>query len=235
MQNDTRQQDRFESAVLNPDTSKIIEYLNSGRQGGSRSVLNEFFDASGYDEQRSAMLRQYIVMSVYLSAGMFAGRLGVPGEAFFGQFGTADDVIIKLQERQSAVDFLTPVLEQCLLWRTELCSAGKSAEIEKAIEYMRRGYSDESISLQSVALEVNLSPSYFSAQFKKYEGVSFVDYLNTLRISKAKELLCCTLMHVSEIAFAVGYNDYRYFSRVFKKQTGQTPRGFRRENNRPVI
>ena len=60
-------------------------------------------------------------------------------------------------------------------------------------------------------------------------GVTFTEYLTELRMNKAKELLRTTQMRSSDIAYAVGYNDPHYFSYLFKKHTGMTPRDFRKE------
>ena len=78
---------------------------------------------------------------------------------------------------------------------------------------------------------VGLTPTYLSALFKKESGQNFTDYVTTLRITRAKELLCCTKKLISEIAYEVGFRDYRYFSQIFKKQTGMTPRQFQNSTN----
>ena len=60
-------------------------------------------------------------------------------------------------------------------------------------------------------------------------GVTFRDYLGQMRIDKAKELLRTTNLKCSEVAYQSGYNDPHYFSYVFKKKTGRSPRNFRQE------
>jgi two-component system response regulator YesN len=90
---------------------------------------------------------------------------------------------------------------------------------------------DGDLSLRAVAEAVGLSPSYFSAAFKREMKENFSDYLTKVRIRRAKELLCCTTKLIYEIAYDVGFRDYRYFSQIFKKQTGQTPRQFQNSTN----
>ncbi|MCY1251201.1 HTH-type transcriptional activator Btr [compost metagenome] len=72
-----------------------------------------------------------------------------------------------------------------------------------------------------------MSESNFSRLFKKQTGVSFVEYLTQLRMEKAKELLLRPDEKVYEIALAVGYQDSRYFSQIFRKYTGDTPSEYR--------
>ena len=72
----------------------------------------------------------------------------------------------------------------------------------------------------------NLSTDYFSHQFKTLTGYAPVQYLNRLRIEKAKELLLTEDLSVSEVAALVGYKDPLYFSKAFKKATGSSPKMF---------
>ena len=100
-----------------------------------------------------------------------------------------------------------------------------------SVEYIEAHYMQNDLTLNCVAHEVGLSPTYFSSLFKKETGKCFSDYLNHVRIEQAKRLLCCTSKMIYEIAFEVGFQDYRYFSQIFKKYTGQTPRQFKNAAN----
>jgi len=97
--------------------------------------------------------------------------------------------------------------------------------IRKAVEYIDEHYSED-ISAQKVAREVYLNANYFSHIFKKLKKESFTDYLNKVRIEKAKELLAGNLYKVYEVSSMVGYSDYKYFSMIFKKFVGVTPTEF---------
>jgi two-component system response regulator YesN len=73
-----------------------------------------------------------------------------------------------------------------------------------------------------------LNRSYLSQIFRKRTGMKFVDYLNQLRIEKAKELLTSTDLKMYQIAKRVGYDNPKYFFRIFKKKTGLTPEQYRK-------
>lgn len=216
------------------DVSRLERLLRCGQRESCRPVLQELFREIRFDALRSAALRQYFVTDIYLSAEAFAATLGISNEAFALRFGGVDDLSPMLIKAASPVDYLTQILEQCIVWRIDLHHGNKGMAIENAKEYIQGNYNNDDISLNAVAMAVNLSSTYFSALFKKQTGMPFTDYLNLVRINKAKELLCCTLMQISEIAYAVGYKDYRYFSQVFKKNTGQTPRDYQRKTNKQV-
>ena len=72
-----------------------------------------------------------------------------------------------------------------------------------------------------VAENINISKNYLCDIFKKELGVTFINYVTNLRIEKAKEYLTGTDMKMYEVSNAVGYNDYAYFSQIFKKHTGR--------------
>lgn len=78
-----------------------------------------------------------------------------------------------------------------------------------------------------VALLCNMSPSRFCREFKAAFGVTFVEYLATYRVLRAKRLLANPTMPVADVAVAVGFNDPSYFTRVFRKQEGVSPSEFR--------
>ncbi|MDR0652556.1 MAG: response regulator [Synergistaceae bacterium] len=100
--------------------------------------------------------------------------------------------------------------------------------IEKSREYIANHYSDGSISLNSVAEHVGMSPNHFSTIFSQETGETFIDRLTSARLERAKELLRTTSAKASEIAYMVGYNDPHYFSYVFKKNVGVSPSDYRR-------
>ena len=79
------------------------------------------------------------------------------------------------------------------------------------------------ISLDDISREIDISPYYFSKIFKENTGENFIDYLTTLRIDKAKELLETTDMSMKELCGEVGYANPNYFSRIFKKIVGLSP------------
>lgn len=104
----------------------------------------------------------------------------------------------------------------------------KSNVINVAIEYIQRHYNEE-ITLNQISEYVNLSPQHFSKIFKESTNYKFVDWVNNLRISKAKELMNGSTLTIKEICFQVGYQDPNYFSRIFKKYVGLTPTEYVKE------
>ncbi len=97
-----------------------------------------------------------------------------------------------------------------------------SSSVERAKAYIAERYNKD-ISLDEVSREVDISPYYFSKLFKEETGENFIEYLTSIRINKAKELITGSDMSMKEICTEVGYSDPNYFSRIFKKNVGVTP------------
>ncbi|WP_179124018.1 response regulator [Marinococcus halophilus] len=101
--------------------------------------------------------------------------------------------------------------------------------IDQVLYYMKHNYQHD-LQAKAIAETHFITPNYFSILFKQETGLSFSDYLNTLRIEKASELLLTTSNRVFEIAEYVGYSEYKYFVKVFKKYKGTTPTQYRAMN-----
>ena len=88
---------------------------------------------------------------------------------------------------------------------------------------------DEPLTVPDIAEKFFVTPSYFAHFFKKRSGKSVIQYLNEVRILKARRMLEREDMSVSEIALQVGFDDINYFSRKFKQLTNMTPTEYRTE------
>jgi two-component system response regulator YesN len=100
--------------------------------------------------------------------------------------------------------------------------------MKNAMELVEMNYTDPAFTLKDAATHLKISPYYFGNLFKKTTGISFAQYVTNLRIEKAKELFQNPYAKVYEIAQSVGFEDYTYFSKTFKKVTGSSPSEYRR-------
>lgn len=98
--------------------------------------------------------------------------------------------------------------------------------VKRVVDYVRLNYSED-ICLKTLAIELNINPNYLGQLFKDETGEFFNDYINKIRVNKAKELLLRTKSSTKEISSAVGYTDPNYFYRIFKKYTCVSPTEFR--------
>lgn len=102
-----------------------------------------------------------------------------------------------------------------------------SVHIAKSIQYLQKNYKDN-ISLSQLADYLQINKSYLSLLFKQEIGVNFTNYLNNIRIDKAKELLLHSNYKAYEIAKLIGFDNPYYFSKVFKETTGMNCQEFKK-------
>ena len=136
---------------------------------------------------------------------------------FFDDFETIDTLSAWLEQ------FL---LTLCVLNNANLDTINKSTITENIKNYVMVHYS-ETLSLQSVSKVLHYNPNYLGRVFYRLEHQKFSDYLRFYRISEAKRLLTTTQIPIHEISSMVGYQDTSYFFKVFRKETGITPSGYR--------
>jgi two-component system response regulator YesN len=121
------------------------------------------------------------------------------------------DQIVELRKHTPEVDLIT-----------------SNNPVDKALDYIRSNYL-EPMTLQEVADVVHVSKNYFSILFKKVTGQNFIDFVIHLRIQRAKELLVGTDLKVYEVAEHSGFNDVKYFSKLFKKISMFSPNDYREQ------
>ena len=99
-----------------------------------------------------------------------------------------------------------------------------------AKEYIHAHYMDPDLTLTAVARKTGLTPQHFSTVFKRQAGVNYIQYVNKVRIEKAKTLLKANRENIAQTAFRCGFNSLDNFGKVFKKTTGMTPSQYKRQH-----
>lgn len=105
-----------------------------------------------------------------------------------------------------------------------------SEVINEITGYILENYNRYDISAEGLAERVNLSPGYFGKLFNEHTGKSVNEYIVSLRLERAKELLSTSNISINNISGKVGFNNPTYFMTVFKKAFGMTPNQYRTEN-----
>lgn len=98
--------------------------------------------------------------------------------------------------------------------------------MSEAIDFIKNNYMSD-IMLDNIAGFVRLTPNYFSSLFKQYTGMNVSEYLMRFRVNRAKKMLDGSKLSIKEISELVGYSDQYYFSRIFKKLEGISPKQYR--------
>ncbi|MEK8130479.1 response regulator [Paenibacillus filicis] len=100
-------------------------------------------------------------------------------------------------------------------------------EMRAALEFIDRNYERKDLNLAMVSNHVSFNYSYFSSVFKEYTGMSLIQYIKKLRLTKAKELLDHSLLKVYEISAKVGFDNPKHFNKVFREAEGISPMEYR--------
>ncbi|OGF50030.1 MAG: hypothetical protein A2231_07350 [Candidatus Firestonebacteria bacterium RIFOXYA2_FULL_40_8] len=98
--------------------------------------------------------------------------------------------------------------------------------VERLIVYLKNNF-NKKVKLEDISREIKLNPHYIEKIFKIETGVTISEYLISLRIDKAKELLRDIGNNVNDVAYKIGYNDVSYFCKLFKRKTNLTPREYK--------
>lgn len=144
-------------------------------------------------------------------------------------------MIQELQLRRvNYADFLTMILRHIFLMINRYLKEGQTAssdvinEIEKATHYFNENYNKQ-INIEKYAEKCHMSSCWFINNFKKITKVTPMQYIVSLRITNAINLIENTDYNITEIANAVGYDNSLYFSRLFHKHTGMSPSEYKKK------
>lgn len=212
------------------DMSKVNPAMLTGvLQNASAQEIPSFVDEyihSLEDALESGPFCQYLMLSARFTATQFVETLGVGQKEYLEGLSC-----LGMVGQQISIDdlkrYLSDILLQAIRLRDRVTGSQYSGQLKQAVRYIDEHYQCEDISLNRVAKEVDLSPNYLSAVFSQEMGTTFVEYLTAKRMEKARELLRASDLRSGEIAAAVGYKDSHYFSFLFKKTQGCTPRDYR--------
>ena len=174
------------------------------------------------------MLRQFVLVESLFSAISLLESLGMTREESIELLGEMSEPMRFNDSVETAKDYIRKLLKEVIEYRNKISDQKYMGIIEKAKNFILDNYQNEEMSLQLVSSNVNVSSNHFSAIFRKETGITFIDYLTTVRMDKAKDLLTTTSMKTSDVGFEVGYRDPHYFSYIFKKTQGMSPKEFRR-------
>ncbi len=207
--------------------NELLAALSAGDRREASRLLNEvlghIYFSSGHRLEiiRARVLELLVLLSRAAIAGGADSR-----EVFF----LNDRYLSEVESFRSLEElslWLSRVMDRYIRFVFDMREIKHKDMMFKAVDYMKRNYMKK-ISLEEVASQVYLSPSYFSKVFKEDMGCTFSGYLNRLRIDKSKFLLLAPEKeNILEIGALVGFEDQSYFTKVFKKQTGVTPMVYR--------
>lgn len=205
---------RIRNAICQGDTEKVKE----GAEEFLRYIHVGHFHA---DDIRRAFVKHYY---------MIVDTLEDIDRALFDHLKSANllrniEAAVTWHELENAYRDVIQLITSSRVKREDI----SNYVIKKAINYIRQHY-QEGLTQEEVSRVLEITPEYLSTLFNREMGITFSSFLKQFRISHAKRLLKGTDMKIYEVAKAIGYNDPKYFQRVFKEETGVSPGEYRQMN-----
>lgn len=215
--------------LLKLDKSAVEEYLRCGVREGFDDFFDTYIRPTGELTLKSPVVKNYVLMNIVLATAKFVNELGGNIDLVIPDLNGLGKLWANVKTMDQIHEQTENVLLSAMVFRDSRTSNQYGDMIRQAKGYIEHHFASPSMSLNEVAAQVNLSPSHFSTVFSQETGQTFKEYLTDLRIARAKELLRTTVLRSFEIADQIGYNDPHYFSFVFRKITGLSPKEFRQQ------
>lgn len=204
------------------------EVIRDFLEHGNESEIHDFVESYLQSISRalkSRMFRAYVVLNIRFTMIAYVESLGASKEEYMKKIGDyAQEMNIEPDEVPA---YFVNMLQAAFEIREQASSSQNRKLISRAIAYIDENYMHDSLSLNTVAAEAEVSANYLSAVFSQSMKKTFVEYVTEKRMEKAKKLLKSTSLSSGEIAARTGYKDSHYFSFVFKKTQGMSPREYR--------
>ncbi|RDI39164.1 response regulator [Falsibacillus pallidus] len=197
------------------------QFLDQVRLGEWEKVRENLFDLiQRFVHEGASMLQiQQKVLELLWIAGRVMSEMGMEIETPMFSFQAQDP-----RQLQSETSILLEQMRQSYEEHHERLEADSIHQLRQFI----MEHSHEDISLDALGRKVGLSPIYISKLFKERLGINYIDFLTECRITKAKKLMQDPEKSIKEITFEVGYHEPNYFSKVFKKVCGVSPKDYRK-------
>ena len=194
------------------------------------AMIDDILNGRDGDQFESVLVRYNALLSLFKTAACLTpkGPSAAEKAGIDREFDLAAASGSKSAFREAAVGILQRALREQTRRSGE--TEGYFYVITRAQRYAQEHFRDPDISLLSTARHVGMSAAYFSTVFSQTAGQSFISYLTGLRMDRAKELLTGTDMRLTDIAMEIGYNEPNYFSHVFRKTVGMTPKEYRQRH-----
>ena len=212
------------------DPEVIRRFLDQGQKDEIEEFVHGYVK-SLQEPLKSKMFRDYVILSIRFTAIGYMNSLGVSQEEFLKAL-SGDQVQEMISGMDDIIVYMRSVLTRAMEIRDRDHMNQSRKMMKKALDYIESHYSQDTISLNSAAKATNVSANYFSAVFSQEMQMTFTEYVTGKRMEKARRLLRQTEKSSGEIALEVGYKDPHYFSFVFKKTQGCTPREYRNGKRR---
>lgn len=202
---------------------QIINSIKAGDFNKAREVINAVFEKNFINKKLSVKIAQCLMFDLI---GTVIKALESVNNGIENEFFDKLDPVRRLADCSTVEemkDQLLTILDEICEYKDRSKKSHNSKLSDNIINYIESCYCDVNLSISLIADEFDANPAYLSRFFREQMGQSFSDYVNYVRIKKAKLLTEKSALSINEIAAKVGYCNSNAFIRAFKKYEGITP------------
>lgn len=210
---------------------ELIGKVKIGDRTGAKEILNSILGTILFHNPGDLGVLKARLLELLSILSRSAVEGGVDIDVMLETNLTFVNKVMQINNQQDLCAWISTALNEFVELVYSSQDAKKVTQIRPAINYIDANY-DKPITLADIARISHLSVSRLAHIFKEQMGITIIDYLTSVRIERAKQLLLATEQSCTEICFQVGYNNQSYFSRTFKELVGMSPRQFRARNQR---
>lgn len=216
----------IDAELVNPEFIK--RFLATGRREEIETFTQNYIKGIEGALQ-SRLFWDYALLNLRFTVTGYIQSIGLDADEFL-ENQSVDDIRTLEKSSENMSVYMSELLDKAIKYIEEKNSFQGRKALKKAMAYVDEHFEDENLSLNEVAKASQTSANYLSAIFSQELGMTFVEYMTKQRMDKAKELLLTPGIKSGEIGPMVGYKNPQYFSFVFKKTEGCSPREYRSQH-----
>jgi two-component system, response regulator YesN len=207
---------------------QLTNYMKNGDWGNTERLLNSLYHMNFVQGRISPDMGRWFFLDLHSTLLKLMEASRMDGEAILPGAGEPTKWMSESATAEQMFERIAAMYERICRSVHEDRTDHSEQLYQKLVQFIANNYHDNSLGLAMLAEQMNLSPIYISAFFKKHSGENMTDYITRMRISHAKRLLA-EEMTVQEIALQVGYASNIVLTKVFKKIEGITPGKYREQ------
>jgi two-component system response regulator YesN len=206
---------------------ELIDLIKMGDRKGAKELLDELLGTTLFRSHEHIGVLKARALEIIFTIARAAVDAGANLEEILGLKYQYIQDLSKDDSQETLYYFLRKAFDQLFECIYQNRNIRHTRVFAKAKGFIWKNYNQE-ISLKKTAVAVGINPFYLSHLFRKEMGISFLEYLSSVRISIAKKLLKQTNLSIMEICLEVGYQDPSHFAKIFRKKEGIRPAEYRK-------
>ncbi len=205
----------------------LVDKLKYAAKGDIQRIIEESMELIKKNPDQFSVFASYLLVDLIFAVSKLVEKLGGNIKELNPEILQRKFIDEAVSDEKRFIKTLEQVLSFALDYRDSKVTGKYADVILKAKKFIEENYADQNTTLTSVAEEVALSPNHFSTIFSQECKTTFIEYLTNVRLENAKRLMRETDMKGYDIAYECGFSDPHYFSYIFKKNTGLSPREYK--------